>query len=306
MAGVEDNIFAGTQVVTQIEVLGSNRAIVHPRGAVGLVTRTPAVPSEGYLVRFPDGFESTLRREDLAVLKHFKEQLGGGGGDDFDLESLVIYQCITGSRAFGLEHAGSDTDRRGIYQAPNEMLWSILGAPEQFEDNTAQICHWELRKFVVMALKASPNVLECLYSPLVERVTPVGQALLDRRHIFLSRLIFQTFSGYAVSQFKKIEQDVRTRGEVRWKHAMHLLRLLISGMGALREGRIPVRVEAHRDRLLAIKSGAETWESVDAWRLELLAEMEAAFVESKLPDRPDYEAANAFLIEARLRNCPQA
>jgi len=34
---------------------------------------------------------------------------------------------------------------------------------------------------------------------------------------------FQTFNGYAMSQFKKIEQDIRNHGEVRWKHAMHLL-----------------------------------------------------------------------------------
>jgi uncharacterized protein len=42
-------------------------------------------------------------------------------------------------------------------------------------------------------------------------------------------MIFQTFNGYAMSQFKKIEQDIRNHGEVRWKHAMLLLRLLLTG-----------------------------------------------------------------------------
>ena len=76
-------------------------------------------------------------------------------------------------------------------------------------------------------------------------------------------MIFQTFNGYAMSQFKKIEQDIRTQGEVRWKHAMHLLRLLLTGAQTLREGRVPVRVEAHRDRLLSIKRGEVPWPEVD-------------------------------------------
>src|SRR3989454_1394671 len=32
-----------------------------------------------------------------------------------------------------------------------------------------------------------------------------------------------------MSQFKKLEQDLRARGEIKWKHAMHLMRLLLSG-----------------------------------------------------------------------------
>ena len=103
----------------------------------------------------------------------------------------------------------------------------------------------------------------------MEKVTPLGEELLAMRECFLSQMIYQTFSGYAMSQFKKIEQDRRTRGEVRWKHVMHLLRLLLSGGGALREGRVPVRVEADRERLLAVKRGELSWEDVEAWRLEL-------------------------------------
>ena len=112
---------------------------------------------------------------------------------------------------------------RGIYLAPTELQWSLFGAPEQFEDNATQSCYWELQKFLAMALKANPNILECLYSPMVEKVTPLGEELLALRQRFLSQMIFQTFNGYAMSQFKKIEQDIRNHGAVRWKHAMHLL-----------------------------------------------------------------------------------
>jgi len=300
MSHQPNNIFAGTQVVSLVEVRGTNHSLVHPRGAVGVVTRTPAVEGETFLVRFPDGFEKSLERSQIEVLKHFKDLLGDGSqSEEFDLESFIIYRCVVGSRAYGLDNDESDTDRRGIYLAPAELQWSLFGAPEQFEDNATQSCYWELQKFLTMALKANPNILECLYSPMVEKVTPLGAELIAARQGFLSQMIFQTFNGYAMSQFKKIEQDIRNHGEVRWKHAMHLLRLLMTGAATLRDARVPVRVEADRDRLLAVKRAELPWAEVDAWRKELHQDFERALAETKLPERPDYEAANRFLIKAR-------
>ncbi len=309
MAHQPDNIFAGTQVVSLVEVRGTNHSLVHPRGAVGVVTRTPTGDQSHFLVRFPDGLEASFTREKLEVLKHFKDRLGAPNSDSaradleigapFDLESLIIYRCVVGSRAYGLDSDASDTDRRGIYLAPSELQWSLFGVPEQFEDNATQSCYWELQKFLTMALKANPNILECLYSPMVEKITPLGGELLAMRDAFLSQMIFQTFNGYALSQFKKIEQDIRNHGEVRWKHAMHLLRLLLTGAATLRESRVPVRVEAHRERLLAVKRGELPWAEVDAWRKELHRDFERALTETKLPERPDYEAVNCFLVSAR-------
>jgi len=301
MSHQPDNISAGTQVVALVEIRGPNNSLVHPRGAVGVVTRTPAGDEKHFLVRFPDGFEKSLTTAQLEVLKHFKDRLQDGRANQppFDLEEFIIYRCVMGSQAYGLDTEDSDIDRRGIYLAPAELQWSLFGAPEQFEDNAAQACYWELQKFLVMALRANPNILECLYSPIVEKTTPLTEELLRIRQGFLSQMIFQTFNGYALSQFKKIEQDLRNKCEVRWKHAMHLLRLLITGTATLREARVPVRVEADRERLLAVKNGAIPWPEVDAWRRELHHDFEGALAETKLPERPDYEAANRFLIKAR-------
>jgi len=107
MSHQPDNIFAGTQVVSQVEVRGTNNSLIHPRGAVGVVTRTPTGDQSKFLVRFPDGFEASLAREQLDVLKHFKDRLpdGESATSDFDLERLVIYRCVVGSRAYGLNIA---------------------------------------------------------------------------------------------------------------------------------------------------------------------------------------------------------
>ena len=51
MSHQANNIMAGTQVVSLVEVRGPNGSLVHPRGAVGVVTRTPAVAGEDFIVK---------------------------------------------------------------------------------------------------------------------------------------------------------------------------------------------------------------------------------------------------------------
>ncbi len=292
----------GTQVVALVEVRDHTNKSIHPRGAVGVVVQAPGDSRHSYRVRFPDHFEAPLRASELTLLADYQRgflQQPDAGLEHYNLFDRVIYRCIVGSRAFGLDDEQSDTDRRGIYLPPAELHWSLYGVPEQIENEPAQEAYWELQKFLVMALKANPNILECLYTPLVEQATPLAQELLAMREAFLSRMVYQTYNGYVLSQFKKLSADLRNRGEVKWKHVMHLLRLLQSGITVLRDGYVPVRVEQHRDELLAIKAGQRPWPEVDRWRLELHRQFDAALVATKLPERPNYQRANALLLQAR-------
>src|SRR4249920_2803608 len=87
MSHQPNNIFAGTQVVSLVEIRGANNSLVHPRGAVGVVTRTPTGDQNQFLVRFPDGFAASLTSEKLEILKHFKDRLPNDHQKaDFDLE----------------------------------------------------------------------------------------------------------------------------------------------------------------------------------------------------------------------------
>jgi predicted nucleotidyltransferase len=292
----------GAQVVTLADVTGLGRRTLHPRGAVGVVVKSPSDHQHTYRVRFTDGVEASLAHDDLVLLAKFKEGEIGESAHSVqrcDLFERVIYRCIVGSRAYGLDTADSDTDRRGIYLPPAELHWSLYGVPEQLENEATQEAYWEIQKFIILALKANPNVLECLYSPLVETKTTLADELLQMRTIFLSRLVYQTYNGYVMSQFKKMQADLRNQGQVKWKHVMHLIRLLLSGIVVLREGYVPVRVDQHREQLLAIRRGEIPWLEVERWRLSLHREFEAACEQTKLADRPDYERANAFLIKAR-------
>ncbi|MEZ2239359.1 DNA polymerase beta superfamily protein [Microcoleus sp.] len=293
---------AGTQIVTKIEVKNPATNQSWKPGAVGVIVQSPTDNSHAYLVKLPDGTEISLRRHELSIRKQFQSEGLQSKADflaEYNLYDSVIYRCIVGSKAYGLDNAQSDTDRRGIYQPPAKLHWSLYGIPEQLENKQNDECYWELQKFLIVALKGNPNVLECLYTPLVETLSPVAAELLEIREIFLSKLVYQTYNGYVLSQFKKMEQDLRNSGEIRWKHAMHLIRLLLSGITVLKEGFVPVRVDDYRSQLLSIRNQEVPWDEVNRWRLDLHREFDRAFGSTRLPERPNYEKANQFLIKAR-------
>ena len=292
---------AGTQVVVRKDTYLVNQCVAHPAGSVGVIVRSPIDRTHAYRVKFSDGFEAMVQHDQLVRLSDFQRDSLRDSSEPSMIQwnERIIYRCVIGSRAYGLEDDQSDTDRRGFFLPPAELHWSLYGVPEQLENEETQEAYWEIQKFLVLALKANPNVLECLYSPIVEWATPLAEELLAMRESFLSKLVFQTYSGYVASQFKKMQSDIRNQGQVKWKHVMHLIRLLISGIAVLREGRVTVEVGQHRDQLLQLKRGEVPFVEADAWRKRLQVDFEKAFQHTTLPERPDYERVNAFLIHAR-------
>ncbi len=290
----------GTQIVTRVDTHTPEGNLLQMAGAVAVILQMPSGTQGEYRVRFPDGVETSLKRGEFQVRKELAKTIGTAlGASHADLYQFVIYRCIVGSRAYGLEENSSDVDRRGIYLPPADLQWSLLGVPEQLERQETQECYWELEKFLRLALRANPNVLECFYTPLVEETSPLATELLAMRDCFLTKQVYQTYNGYVMSQFKKLGQDLRNKGAIRWKHAMHLVRLLLSGITILRERAVPVRLGQHRDHLLAIRRGEVSWQEVNTWRKELHREFDEVWAKTTLPEHPDYDRVNAFLVIAR-------
>jgi predicted nucleotidyltransferase len=220
-----------------------------------------------------------------------------------DPETLVrdhtIYTCVMGSRAFGLATDGSDTDRRGVFLAPTPLFWRFDKPPTHVDGPLQEQFSWELERFCGLALRANPNILECLHSPLVEHVDDTGRELLALREAFLSRQVHETFTRYALGQRRKLEADVRGHGAPRWKHAMHLLRLLASARDLLRTGRLTIDVGDRRKALLEVKRGEIPWPEVESRMTRLASETEEAARHSPLPAEPDRRRVEDFLIRVR-------
>ncbi|CAM5687593.1 nucleotidyltransferase domain-containing protein [Streptomyces griseomycini] len=238
-------------------------------------------------------------------------------------ETLVrdhtVYACVMGSRAFGLATEGSDTDRRGVYLAPTPLFWRFDKPPTHVEGPAEEQFSWELERFCELALRANPNILECLHSPLVEYADDTGRELLALRGAFLSRRVHETFTRYAHGQRRKLEAHVRalpraldsaraggTPTAPRWKHAMHLLRLLTSARDLLRTGTLTIDVGDHREPLLAVKRGEVPWSGVEARMTRLEREVEEAARRTPLPPEPDHRRVEDFLVRVRRASALQA
>ncbi|MFI2762955.1 DNA polymerase beta superfamily protein [Streptomyces echinatus] len=217
----------------------------------------------------------------------------------------TVYSCVTGSRAFGLATDASDTDRRGVFLAPTPLYWRFEKPPTHVEGPGEEQFSWELERFCELALRGNPNILECLHSPLVEHVDDTGRELLSLRGAFLSRRAYDTFTRYALGQRKKLDADVRTTGAPRWKHAMHLLRLLMSARDLLSSGELRIDVGEQREPLLAVKRGEVPWVRVEEWMARLAAGTEEALRGSPLPEEPDHTRVADFLYRARRASALQ-
>lgn len=289
----------GTQVVVT-ENQKSETGSTRKSGSVGVITKAPPHNGEPYLVRFSDESEILIRFEHLALRRREIENLLQTPENE-NLSQFVIYKCKVGSKAFGLSTDDSDDDIRGIYLPPADRHWSMYDLPEQLEFKTPEddIVYWELEKFLRLALKANPNILETLWTPLVLEMNPFAEKLRNSRSAFLSNHLFKTYSGYVLSQFRRMKNAVESKGSYKPKHAMHLIRLLHSGIAALKTGEIMIDVSQHREQLMEIRNGNLPFEEVRQLALALDRDFQSAFENTKLPEQPDFETVNKLLIEAR-------
>ena len=308
---------AGTQVVLQVaktvslasetekdesEIMDSDHSLERPvkkPGSVGVVIKCPSHNDLPYTIEFSDGTTTVAAFDELVLRRQEIENLLVADEEQF--RAFIIYRCQVGSKAFGLSTDDSDDDYRGIFLPPAESHWSMYKIPEQIESNDGvdDEVYWELEKFLSLALKANPNILETLWTPMVIEASPLALRLREIRNAFLSKHIYKTYSGYVLSQFRRMKNSFEKSGKFKPKHAMHLLRLLHSGIGCLQTGDIMIDVSHHRESLMKVRENQFTFEEVREQALMLDREFQAAFESTGLPEQPDFETVNQFLIEAR-------
>ena len=116
--------------------------------------------------------------------------------------NLILFECISGSKAYGLNTEKSDTDIRGVFYMPQNDFYGLNYVP-QISNETNDIVYYELGRFIELLSKNNPNILEMLATP--EHCILYRNELMNEIKIedFLSLLTKDTFVGYALSQIKK-------------------------------------------------------------------------------------------------------
>lgn len=169
---------------------------------------------------------------------------------------------------------------------------------------------YEVRKAVRLLLGGNPNVLSMLWLPenLYLYRSPAGQRLIEEREAFVGKHVYRSFTGYAVSQMRKMEPGQyrgfmgdKRKGLVEkfgydCKNASHLIRLLRQGIEFLTDGELYVQ-RHDATELLAIKRGEWELARVKAEAEKLFERAQNAYVASTLPAKPDRDRVERLCVE---------
>jgi hypothetical protein len=117
-------------------------------------------------------------------------------------QGWVVLEALSGSRAYGLDIATSDTDIRGVFVLPPQEYYR-LHPPGQINNASHDIAFYELRRWVELLLKNNPSMLELLATP--PDCIRYRDPILDYfpATLFLSQLCRDTFAGYARDQIQR-------------------------------------------------------------------------------------------------------
>lgn len=211
----------------------------------------------------------------------------------------IILAGVCGSKAYGLDHADSDIDLKGIFVAPTREFLGLNRPAETVDHVDPDYCYHELGKFLKLGLAANPTILELLFLENYTLQTDEGGLLVANNHRFLSNRVRNTYFGYANQQMQRLvnradgsfKSKLRKRYE---KHARHCARLLFQGRDLMQTGTLTVKV-SNRDEIFAIGELSPT--DLVLWFED--AKNSFNNVESVLPDQPDTEWVNEYLIRVR-------
>lgn len=170
---------------------------------------------------------------------------------------------------------------------------------------------YELRKVMTLLSKSNPNVLSLLWvdPKYILYENEIGKELRENRDLFVSNGAYHSFKGYAYSQLHKMTHQAYEgyMGEKRkalvdkfgydTKNASHLIRLLKMVLEFLVEGRLYVERTKDAQYLLAIKRGEYELEYIKMEAEKLFTLVDTAYVNSKLPAKPDIKKIEALMMK---------
>ncbi|WP_406824297.1 DNA polymerase beta superfamily protein [Pedobacter sp. KACC 23697] len=121
---------------------------------------------------------------------------------DLKDRNLILFECLSGSKAYGLDTPQSDTDIKGIYYMPKEMFFGLKYIPQISNESNDEV-YYEIGRFVDLLIKNNPNIVEILATP--EECILYKHPIMNRLNIdmILSKLCKDTFGGYALTQIRK-------------------------------------------------------------------------------------------------------
>lgn len=123
----------------------------------------------------------------------------------------VIFLTKSGSHAYGTSLPTSDEDFRGVCIPPKRYFHGFMHRFEQAETKSPDVVVYDIRKFFSLAADCNPNIIELLFTDESDWIVATSQwsFIHAERQRFVSKRAMHTFSGYAMSQLKRIRTHRR-------------------------------------------------------------------------------------------------
>lgn len=221
------------------------------------------------------------------------------------MKKIEILSTIVGSQAHGLANKKSDFDYRGVFVIPTSELLKVGGDTikhtswiEGKEDDTS----WEIGKFLLMATKSNPTVLETFLAPHSHPENKFQQKWgVELQELFPyiwnSTDVKNAFIGYGLNQRKKFFEDKDQRAP---KYATAYLRVLYNAYELLSTGTFTVNLKDTPiyDQCIRFKAGIYTMGEVIQTCFDWETKVLLAY--KRNPDKQtDMEPVNEFLLKVR-------
>lgn len=122
----------------------------------------------------------------------------------------TIFLTTVGSYAYGIATPTSDEDEAGVMIPPIDYYLTMQRF-EQFQGYDTDKVIYDFLKAINLLSQNNPNMLDLIFmdAKFYKIITPYWQEVVDNRHLFLSKKVKHTFSGYAFAQLKRIERHRR-------------------------------------------------------------------------------------------------
>ena len=233
------------------------------------------------------------------------------------LATRLVFATVSGAHLYGFPSPDSDFDLGGCHVLPVRDVVG-LDDPDETEERLGiesgldlDLVSHDLKKFCAMLLKRNGYVLEQLLSPLVVRSSGEHEELKSLVPQIITKHHAHHYLGFARNQWRMFEKEPRV------KTLLYVYRVLLTGIHLMQshevQPNLPKLLEhlpqpGVEDLVAAKMQGAEK-QSLPAAEVErhrdtfqdLLAELDSARDQSKLPENPTaYPALQDLVVRTRL------
>lgn len=269
------------------------------------------------------------------TIEEVKDYINSSTEYDFlrDYSHKIAFLTLGGSYAYGTNTEDSDIDLRGVFLSDKReiLLNNSMKLVDTRKDTDTTM--YALKKYVDLCAKGNPTALELLYNrpECYLYVSDIGMELIKNRDMFLSKKIWYAFNGYSQAleeqTIRLYDETILTEDQINLvkkkvcKAMMHVIRVIHNGTALLKTSTMQTyNFELLRQSLLLLRDGAYCTSMVIKGRAagdiikrfvpsndfrELFdcfyQAFENAFKTTTLPDEPDWDRINNFLMTTNER-----